>query len=319
MKSGEVTVAGNAPDAIQVNGLLASEFGQDSGPFAEHMASASVERYAKKFLGEQLRLGFVGLWVSDAGSAYDSTWHRDTSGVLGTNHREDVDETRELDILKASRGYAGSLLEGGGVVPSLGGPRRLPTGAAGEYLGKTFKWQMALQEEGDPCLFVCPGTHQRYRTEEERQALCYEWETDGQGGRAAKRLATEVQLKLKRGQAAVWAGSLIHRGRKPPDHPVPTAPHAVNVHAPLCVSVCLCVQFMLCAVCCPEQVRMSLIGNIARADLDIPPEAPKEFLMDWRVRESWSSLPRGEVLQRYYDNWLAVHAGAAGWPSSPKL
>ena len=89
---------------------------------------------------------------------------------------------------------------------------------------------MALHEDGDPCLFVCPGTHQRMRTEEERQALCFEWETDGKDGKApryrwhlgciplempaislltgqpVKQLPTEVQLKLKRGQAAV-----VHR------------------------------------------------------------------------------------------------------------
>ena len=43
------------------------------------------------------------------------------------------------------------------------------------------------------------------------------------------------------------------------------------------------------------------------------------------LRESWGSLPRGEVLQGYYDNWLAVHEGAEGWPAplvgnaAPKL
>ena len=44
------------------------------------------------------------------------------------------------------------------------------TGLPGSrYLGKTFKWQTALIDEGDPCLFVCPGSHRRYRTPEERQ------------------------------------------------------------------------------------------------------------------------------------------------------
>jgi hypothetical protein len=99
----EVVSAGNTPSGTNVNGLLSSAFGAAiSSPFAEHLASESVHRYAKKFLGEELRLGFIGLWVADG--EYDSTWHRDTSGVLGTNHREDVDEARELAILKASRG-----------------------------------------------------------------------------------------------------------------------------------------------------------------------------------------------------------------------
>lgn len=88
--------------------------------------------------------------------SYDSTWHRDTGGVLGTNHREDVNEQRELAILKASRGYAGGR----------------------EYLGKSFKWQTALIDSGDPCLLVCPGSHARYRTASERQALCFDHTMD---------------------------------------------------------------------------------------------------------------------------------------------
>jgi len=76
VQSGEVTIADNTPDGISLNGLLAPEFGEDSAPFAEHLASAAVERYARAFLGDKLRLGFIGLWVSDSDSAYDSTWHR---------------------------------------------------------------------------------------------------------------------------------------------------------------------------------------------------------------------------------------------------
>lgn len=88
-------------------------------------------RYAKRFLGEDLRLGFIGLWVADGecllremiltrapcrnkcaingatnrselmgvNYRYDSTWHRDTSGVLGTNHREDCRYTSNLLLL----------------------------------------------------------------------------------------------------------------------------------------------------------------------------------------------------------------------------
>ena len=270
VERGEVTVAGNEPGSISVNGLLAPEFGDDSAPFAEHMGSAVVEKYARKFIGEpsDMRLGFIGLWVSD--SSYDSTWHRDTSGVLGTNHREDVDKDRELAILQASRGYAGSLVPGGETVTTLsGGQRQLPLGAAGEYLGKTFKWQTALVDGGDPCLFVCPGTHQRVRTSEENQALCYEYERDGVDGQPVKTLSTEVQLKLKRGQSAVWAGSLIHRGRKPAD--------------------------------CAE--RLSLIGNLARADLDLPAESPKPYMEG--LHERFAGAPR---LLGYYERWVAVMA-----------
>lgn len=225
------------------------------------MASEVVHRYAKKFLGDDLRLGFIGLWVAEG--EYDSTWHRDTSGVLGTNHREDCDEEREFAILQASRG-------------AFGDPRVVPDDWAGdgEYLGKSFKWQTALIDEGDPCLFVCPGSHRRYRTPEERQALCFDWETDGKSS-PIKPLPTEVQLKLKRGQTAVWAGSTIHRGRKPAD----------------------------CST------RLSLIGNLARADLASAPEAPKPGLLVDGLKRSFP--PR---LRAYYDRWLEVHDGTEGWP-----
>ena len=95
VQSGEVTIADNTPDGISLNGLLAPEFGEDSAPFAEHLASAAVERYARAFLGDKLRLGFIGLWVSDSDSAYDSTWHRVRL------YRQDCPLSNKLTVLTA--------------------------------------------------------------------------------------------------------------------------------------------------------------------------------------------------------------------------
>ena len=68
------------------------------------------------------------------------------------------------------------------------------------------------------------------RTEEERQALCFEWETDGKDGQPVKQLPTEVQLKLKRGQAAV-----VHT--RPLAHDASLARLRSHTDGAVCVSV----------------------------------------------------------------------------------
>ena len=73
VESGEVSIADNAPGKIDIGGILAPEFGAEiNRPFAEHMAADSVARYAEKFLGAELRLGFIGLWVSLPGQVHAS-------------------------------------------------------------------------------------------------------------------------------------------------------------------------------------------------------------------------------------------------------
>jgi len=66
-----------------------------------------------------------------------------------------------------------------------------------------LKWQTALLD--DPCLWVVPGSHARYRTERERKVLL---ERKGD-------LPGQVQISLKRGQTVFWSHKLIHRGRMP--------------------------------------------------------------------------------------------------------
>ena len=76
-----------------------------------------------------------------------------------------------------------------------------------EQVGKSLKWSTALCGGGDPCLFVVPGSHTRYRTPAERVGLVEE---------PTQPIESELQLNLRRGQTAFWAGTLIHRGWQPP-------------------------------------------------------------------------------------------------------
>ena len=98
---------------------------------------------------------------------YDTGWHRDLGPVI------DRSEAEELAILQEP------LIQ--------------------------MKWQTALSD--DPCLWVVPGSHARYRSEREAVVL-HERKAD---------LPGQVQIDLKRGQTVFWNHKLIHRGRKPAD------------------------------------------------------------------------------------------------------
>ena len=99
-------------------------------------------------------------------ATYDTGWHRDHGAA------RDVSEAEEMEILNAPKG--------------------------------SIKWQLALVD--DPCLWVVPASHLRYRTEQEHQALNVD-----------RRMAIDgqQQVVLKRGQTLFWNGSLVHRGVKP--------------------------------------------------------------------------------------------------------
>ena len=97
---------------------------------------------------------------------YNIGWHRDHGAA------RDVSEEEEMAILNAPR--------------------------------VSMKWQLALVD--DPCLWVVPGSHRRYRTEQEREALNVDPRMDIEG---------QQQVVLRRGQTLFWNGSLVHRGVKP--------------------------------------------------------------------------------------------------------
>ena len=135
--------------------------------FAEYLASEPVERYVYPFLGEELRLGWVSAFViQDRG--YECGWHRD----IGAEERDGSYEV-EMEIL-------------------------------GRYRKNLLKWHMALVD--DPCLWIVPGSQQRYRTDHERDVLINKQTDDIPGAQ---------QIKLKKGQTVFWNGNTIHRGRMP--------------------------------------------------------------------------------------------------------
>ncbi len=134
--------------------------------FAEYLGSEPVARHVQPFLGDEPRLGWVHLCVI-AGD-YEGAWHRDVGG-------QDRNATCEQEMALLAR-----------------------------HRKHFVKWHLALVE--DPCLWIVPGSHRRYRTDEEHRCLV----EGGQG-----ELPGGLQIVLKKGQTIFWNGNTIHRGRKP--------------------------------------------------------------------------------------------------------
>jgi len=134
--------------------------------FAQYLGSDPVDRYLRPFLGEERRLGWVNLCA--VGDQYQGDWHRDTGGQA-----KDGSYEVEMEILARHRKHF-------------------------------MKWHLALVD--DPCLWIVPGSHRRYRTEREREVLINARQGDIPGA---------LEIVLKRGQTIFWNSNGIHRGWKP--------------------------------------------------------------------------------------------------------
>ena len=138
--------------------------------FAEYLASDPLLDYAKGIQGEELRLGWITLAANPPG--YDTGWHRDVG-------EEDRDGSYEEEMAGLARN-----------------------------LTNHCKWSLALAD--DPYLLVMPGSHRRYRTDQERECLVNTKFADIPG---------QHVVELKKGQTLFWDGNIIHRGRVPEGSP----------------------------------------------------------------------------------------------------
>ena len=138
----------------------------DEPVFAEYLGSEPVARYLQPLIGDELRMGWVHLHAIRG--SYHGDWHRDTGG----NERDGSYEV-EMEIL-------------------------------GRHRRHFVKWHMALVE--DPCLWIVPGSHRRYRTDFEREVLINDNQAEIPGA---------ANIVLKKGQTIFWNSNTIHRGKKP--------------------------------------------------------------------------------------------------------
>ena len=65
----------------------------------------------------------------------------------------------------------------------------------------SWRWHLATVD--DAALQLVPGTHRRYRTEQERRCLLETRDADIPG---------QLSIRLEAGQTVFWSGNTIHRG-----------------------------------------------------------------------------------------------------------
>lgn len=169
VRSGAVDIKSSRSESGEpqvIWGLMAPEFAEPV--FAAYLISKPLMAYVRAMLGEELRLGAVSIFCNANQAPYDTGWHRDLGG-----EERDSSAAVELEILGRFRKYH-------------------------------RKWHLALAD--DPCLWLVPGSHRRYRTEREREAMIDNPYADIPGQR---------RISLQRGQTLFWSGNGIHRGRAP--------------------------------------------------------------------------------------------------------
>ncbi len=132
--------------------------------FAEYLMSQPVMRYVEPLLGSDLCLGGVVIFTTPDEVDWSGGWHRD----FGANERDGSYDV-ELEILNR---------------PMV-----------------SLKWHLALVDDG--CLQLVPGSHRRYRTDEERECLLKNRHAD---------ISTQKVINLKAGQTIFWSGNAVHRG-----------------------------------------------------------------------------------------------------------
>jgi hypothetical protein len=119
-------------DPWVIDGLLTTLSGEPV--FAEYMVSPGLLRYAHAFLGEEIRLGYLGLLTNPYQVDFDLMWHR--------------------DVLK--------------LTPADFPADQTPPAARARQTRK-LRWSHALADEAN--LRLIPGSHRRWATPEEQHAL----------------------------------------------------------------------------------------------------------------------------------------------------
>jgi hypothetical protein len=134
-RAGEVNLHANYAgpgDPWVIDGLLTTAFGEPV--FAEYMLSPGLLSYAHAFLGDEIRLGYLGLLTNAYKVDFDLMWHRDVLNLTPTDFP--TDDTPPVDRARQTR---------------------------------KLRWSHALADEAN--LRLIPGSHRRWATPEEQHSL----------------------------------------------------------------------------------------------------------------------------------------------------
>ncbi len=149
--------------------------------FAEYMGSRPLLDYVFAQIGTDLRLGNCTIFTNPHGEPFICPWHRD-DGL-----RYNQEEEPELEYLRQPR--------------------------------KSCRWELALVD--DYSLHLVPGSHRRYRTDQElrvtQQGLDEELESD-------------LKVHFKAGETIFFTGDCLHRAVHEPDRERLTISASFQVH-----------------------------------------------------------------------------------------
>jgi hypothetical protein len=147
-RSGEVNLYSNyaAPgEPWVIDGILTTAFQEPA--FAEYMVSERLMAFAHAFLGEEIRLGYLGLLTNAREVDFNLMWHRDVLHLTPSD---------------------------------FGGSDHLPPVARARQTTK-LRWTTALVDEAN--LRLVPGSHARWATGPEDEAMRRELTGDLPGQR----------------------------------------------------------------------------------------------------------------------------------------
>jgi hypothetical protein len=199
-----------------VRGLFAP--GWNASCFAEYMASAPVMALVREFLEcgpEDLLLPDADciLFINVPGRDRTQAWHRDMRWAgEGGDYSEAGQRTRWEEIQRVA-------------ATSPGGHN----GYLEDHGGKYVRWALSLVDNIGTGLEIVPRSHRRFRTEFENDCILPEAAkqagigqrlggsskgmSDGEGGESL--IPGSRFVDLKAGQAVLWTGDMLHRGRTP--------------------------------------------------------------------------------------------------------
>lgn len=153
-----------SPDIWGVSGLLHPDLGELATPFHEVYSSDKILDVAGKILNaprEKLSMELMNMLINPL-TDFGLDWHRDTI-------KPDVLPEEEAEKLAGANAFAGT------------------------------QFNLALTD--DSCLIVVPGSHNRVRTEEERQKI------------EKEPISTQLVVELHPGDIVFYNNNILHRAQ----------------------------------------------------------------------------------------------------------
>jgi hypothetical protein len=194
-----------------INGVLHPDL-PEAAVFLEYIGSPAIVAAARSFLGgQELQLGDVAPFVNAPEADFCIGWHRDMNWYSNGGADPDFSDAAERSVWER-RSYDTAEIGDGRMTDSddrrINASNRSPEGRG------RVKWHLALLS--DDGFEIVPGSHLRWRTEQERAVIGH-YNGDLSTATAAgltmhSELDGGVVVHAEPGDCIFWNGDCIHRG-----------------------------------------------------------------------------------------------------------